>query len=335
MAAALPWISTAISAYGAVKGSQAGKVSAPAQRNYLGEMQSALQSQGAIQSDAIGLEAKWTPEWQKLQEQTLSSQLGTLSNVYGVAGQYSQGLQNAYLGMQAPIYGQVGQAARNAYQQTLDPTTAGLYASLSNQASAGLANGRNLSDQELRMAQGQARAAMAARGLQYGNQGIAAEVLGAYNLANAREDRARAFAGQVYGIGQNNASQAMSMYGTPLMSQLNQVSPVALLGTAATMQQSLGPKLFQPESQYNAGVYGANQSNDMNAALARSQANAGFSSGLLGLAGNVAKGYLSNPNLVGNNTTTTTNSTPSTNTGYNNPYNEAGGWTYSGDGASN
>lgn len=298
-----------VAAWGSIAGTAAGALSkpkgiqAPAQRSYLGEMQDALRSQGQIQGSLLDLERQYTPQWQQLQQETLSGQMGTLNSLYGQAGQYSQGLQNAYLGMQAPIYGQVGQAARNAYQQTLDPTTAGLYNSMASSAANGMANGRNLSDQETQMAQGQARAAMAARGMQFGNQAIAAEVLGSYNLANQREDRARNYAGQVYGIGQNNAAQAMNMYGTPLMNQMNTVSPTALLGSAGQMSQGLGAKLFTPESQYMAGVYGANQSNNTQTAIANSQAQAGWGAGMMSMAGNLGGAYLKNENLVGNKTT--------------------------------
>lgn len=279
-------------------------IQAPQQRNYLGEMQSALNAQGSIQGQTISQEAYWTPAWQQLQQQTLMGQMGNLNSLYGKANEYSSGLQNSYLSMQAPIYSQVGEASRNAYQQTLDPTTAGLYSTMASQAASGLADGRNLSEQEMRMSQGNARAAMAARGMQFGNQAIAAEVLGSYNLANQREDRARQYAGQVYGVGQNNAAQAMQMYGQPLMTQMNTVSPTSLLGTAGGMADGLGAKLFQPESQYNSGVYGANQSNEMNTSLANQQAQAGWSSGLMSMAGNLGSAYLKNPNLVGGSGTT-------------------------------
>jgi hypothetical protein len=298
-----------VAAWASIAGTTAGALSkpkgiqAPAQRSYLGEMQDALRSQGQIQGSLLDLERQYTPQWQQLQQETLMGQMGNLNALYGQAGQYSQGLQNAYLGMQAPIYGQVGQAARNAYQQTLDPTTAGLYNSMASSATSGMANGRNLSDQELRMSQGNARAAMAARGMQFGNQAIAAEVLGSYNLSNQREDRARQYAGQVYGIGQQNAQQAMSMYGTPLMNQMNAISPTGLLGSAGQMSQNLGAKLFTPESQYMAGVYGANQSNNTQTAIGNAQAQAGWGAGMQSMVGNLGGAYLKNENLVGNNTT--------------------------------
>lgn len=273
-------------------------IEAPKPRSYLGEMQAALTAQGQTQGMTLGQEARWTPAWQQLQKQTLMGQMGTLNSLYGQANEYSAGLQNAYLGMQAPIYGQVGQAARNAYQQTLDPTTAGLYSTMSNQAAAGLAQGTALSPQEIQLAQQSARAAMAARGMQMGNQAIAAEVLNSYNLGQQRQAQNRAFAEGVYGIGQSNATNAMNMYGSPLMSQMNSVSPSGLINSAGSMSQGLGPKLFQPESQYNAGIYGANQSNEIQTNLANHQAQAGWSSGFMSMAGNLGGSYLKNPNLV-------------------------------------
>lgn len=282
--------------------SKPSKIQAPPSRSYLGEMQDALNSQSAIQGQLLNLEGQYTPQWQQQQQNTLMGQMGSLNSLYGQAGQYSAGLQNAYLGMQAPIYGQVGQAARNAYQQTLDPTTAGLYNSMASSAASGLASGRNLTDQETQLAQQSARAAMAARGMQFGNQAIASEVLNSYNLGTAREDRARSYANQVYGVGQNNATQAMNMYGTPLMNQMSAYSPTGLLGTAGQMSSSLGSRLFTPESQYMAGIYGANQSNATQAAIGNAQAQAGWGAGLMSMAGNLGSAYLKNPNNIGDNT---------------------------------
>lgn len=250
---------------------KAPKISAPQQRNYLQEMQSSLSAQGGIQSQLLGLERQYTPQWQQLQKENLLGGMNMMTDLYGQAIPQSEALSNQILASQGSLYGNVGATARNAYQQTLDPTTAGLYSSLASQAASGLASGRNLSDQEMRMAQGSARAAMAARGMQSGNQAIAAEVLNSYNLANAREDRNRAFAGTVYGIGQGNAQQAMTMYGVPLMSQLNSVSPTSLIGQSGQFNESLGAKLFEPESQYNASLIGANISNTMQTNMANAQ----------------------------------------------------------------
>lgn len=278
------------------------KVKAPPPRSYLGEMQDTLNAQAGIQSQLLALERQYTPQWQQLQKQNLLGGMNMMTDLYGQALPQSEALSQQILSSQGKLYGNVGAMSRNAYQQTLDPTTAGLYSSLASQAASGLASGRNLSDQEQRMAQGSARAAMAARGMQFGNQAVAAEVLNSYNLANAREDRARQFAGQVYGIGQSNAQQAMGMYGQPLMSQLGAVSPTGLIGQSGQFNQGLGAKLFQPESQYNANLITANRQEEMQAQIANQQATAGMISAGIGAIGTMGGSFLGNAGLFGGKT---------------------------------
>lgn len=272
-------------------------IKAPPPRSYLGEMQSALDAQAGMQGNLINLERLYTPQWQQLQQQNLIGAMGNLNTLYGSAIPQSEILSNQMAASQGRVYAGVGQQARNAYQQTLDPTTAGLYSTMAQQASQGLASGRNLDAQETRMAQGAARAAMAARGMQMGNQSIAAEVLNSYNLANAREDRARQFATNVYGVGAQNAQQAMTMYGVPLMTQLGAISPTGLMGQASGYNAGLGAKLFQPESQYNANLISANRQEEMQAKMANQQAKAGMISAGIGALGMAAGGFLGNAGL--------------------------------------
>lgn len=280
-----------------------GKVKAPTPRSYLGEMQSSINAQAGIQPQLLQLEAQYTPQWQKLQQQTMLGGMNMMNGLYENAIPQSEALSQKMLASQGRLYGDVGATARNAYQQTLDPTTAGLYNTMAQQAASGLASGRNLSQQETQLAQQSARAAMAARGMQYGNQAVAAEVFNSYNLGNAREDRARQFAGNVYSAGQNNASQAMSMYGAPLMSQLSQVSPSGLIGQAGSYNAGLGAKLFQPESQYNSQLISANQQNELQAQMANAQAKAGMISAGISAVGMAAGGFLGNPGLFAGTTT--------------------------------
>lgn len=282
------------------------KVDAPNERGYLNEMQSALAGQMGIQGQLIGAENQYTPQWQAVQKQALMGGMGNLASIYGQTADQSMALQRQNLQGQGELYGQVGGYARNAYNATLDPTTAGLYNTMASQAAGGLASGRNLSPQETQIAQQSARAAMAARGMQNGNQAIAAEVLNSYNMGNAREDRARQYAGQVYGVGQQNASQAMSMYGQPLMNQMNQFSTPTLFGQSQQLYGGLGAKLFQPESQYNAELISANQQNQMQASMANAQAQAGMISAGIGALGAMGGGFLGNAGLFGAPTAATT-----------------------------
>ncbi|CAK0767244.1 hypothetical protein CCP3SC1AL1_400015 [Gammaproteobacteria bacterium] len=273
------------------------KVSAPPPRNYLKEMQTALNAQAAIQPQLLALERQYTPQYQQLQEETLMGQMGSLGSLYGEAGRLSQGLQAQYAGMQMPIYGAVGEMARGAYQQGLGAETMGLYNLMQQQAQQGLEAGYGLTPEMQRQAQQSARAAMTARGLAGGGQGVAAEVLNSYALGQQRYQQSLQNAQSAYGLGTQQFATGMGAYGTPLMAQLNQVSPSALIGTSGGMASSLGAKIFQPESQYSAGVYGANQANEMNARMANAQAQAGWSSGVMGMIGSVGAGMLANPGL--------------------------------------
>jgi hypothetical protein len=278
-------------------------VSAPPPRNYLNEMRTALDSQAAIQGQLLGLESQYTPQYQALQQQTLMGQMGNLGNLYGTAGQLSQGLQTQYAGMQMPIYGALGQMSRDAYQSGLGAETMGLYNTMQRQAQAGLDAGYGLTPEMQAQAQQSARAAMTARGLAGGGQGVAQEVLNSYALGKDRYQTSLANAQGAYNLGTNQFANGMATYGTPMMAQLNQVSPTSLIGTAGTMAGALGTKIFQPESQYSAGVYGANQANEMNTQLANQQAQAGWASGMMGMAGSLGGSLLKNPALFTGTTT--------------------------------
>jgi len=283
---------------GVLGGGKGGKISAPTNRSYLGEMQDALSSQGNVQDQLLGLERQYTPQYQSLQEQSLMGQMGSLQNLYGQAIPQSMALQSQYAQAQAPLYGQVGELSRNAYQQALDPNTRGLAAMMQQSAMSDLSYGRNLTPEMTQQAQQSARAAMAARGLT-GNQAIGQEVLNSYALQNQREDRARAYAGGVYNAGVAQQQAANSMYGAPLMANMNLISPSGMLGQAQQNYGNLGAKLFQPESQYNAGIYGANQSNQMQTQLANAQIAAGQQSGLMSMVGQLGGAYLGNAGLFG------------------------------------
>ena len=256
-------------------------ISAPPPRSYLGEMQDALKSQSAIQGQLLGLEKQYTPQYQELQKSALMGQMGTLNDLYQNAGMVSQGLQSQYAGMQMPIYGAVGQFSNQAYQQGLGAQTMGLYDTMQRQAQEGLDAGYGLTPEMQRQAQQSARAAMSARGLAGGNQGVAQEVLNSYALGQQRYQQSLANAQGAYNLGVGQFGQAMNTYGTPLIQQMQAYSPASLLGQSAAGYESLGAKIFQPESQYNAGVYGANQSNEMNTRMANLQAQSAFSSGLM------------------------------------------------------
>jgi hypothetical protein len=157
----------------------------------------------------------------------------------------------------------------------------GLYDSLLSSASSDLSAGRGLTPEMNKQAQQAAREAMAARGLS-GNQAVAAEVLLNYGMGQDRQDRARQFAGNVYGFGQGNFQNAMATYGNQFLGQSAAYSPANLYNSAYGMSQGLGAQIFQPESQYNANLVTANQSNDLQARMATANNKSAMTGAVLG-----------------------------------------------------
>ena len=261
--------------------SKPGDIQAPKARSYEGEMNSALDAQAGIQDRLIGLEGQYTPKYQELQKNTLMGQMGTLSSLYGTANQYAGQLGNQYMDTMTPLYQRAGQSAMGAYGSMLGSQAMGIYNTMGQQAQAGLNAGYGLNEQQQRLAEQSARAAMGARGMQFGNQAVAQEVLNSYNLGNQRYQQNLGNAQNYLNTSAQAAGQAYQMYGQPLMTQLGSYSPSGMLGTSATFAGALGTSIFNPESQYNADLISGNQSNAMNATLANQAADSAFSSGLM------------------------------------------------------
>jgi hypothetical protein len=259
-------------------------------------MLDAMSAQEAIQPRLLALERQYTPLYQQLQNENQMRGMQMMQDAYGQSIPRSAELSQQYAEAMQPALAGIGTSARNAYNATLDPSVSGLMGTLGQQATADLARGTALSPEEQQQSQQAARMAMAARGLS-GNQAVAQEVLNNYNLGRARQDQARAFAGSVYGLGQQAAQQSMSMYGNTMLGAAQNFSPAAMYGTTANMQQGLGAQIFQPESQYNAQMITANRKEAMDAQIANAQASNGLMSGVLGAVGTIGGAFLGNPAL--------------------------------------
>lgn len=270
------------------------KVKAPTPRDYKQEMMDAMSAQEAIQPRLLELERQYTPLYQQLQNENQMRGMQMMQDAYGASIPRSAELSQQYAEAMQPALAGIGTSARNAYNATLDPSVSGLMGTLGQQATADLARGTALSPEEQQQSQQAARMAMAARGLS-GNQAIAQEVLNNYNLGRARQDQARAFAGSVYGLGQQAAQQSMSMYGNTMLGAAQNFSPAAMYGTTANMQQGLGAQIFQPESQYNAQMITANRKEAMDAQIANAQSSNGLMSGVLGAVGTIGGAMLGGP----------------------------------------
>ena len=255
-----------------------------------------MSAQEAIQPRLLALEAQYTPLYQQLQNENQIRGMQYMQDAYAKSIPRSAELSQQYAESMQPAFASIGTSARNAYNATLDPSLSGLMGALGTQATADLERGTALSPEEAKQGQQAARLAMAARGLS-GNQAVATEVLNNYNLGRARQDAARQFAGSVYGMGQQSAQQAMSMYGNPMLGAAQNFSPAAMYGTTANMQQGLGAQIFQPESQYNAQLVTANRKEAMDAQIANAQSRNALTSGLMGAVGAVGGAMMGNPAL--------------------------------------
>jgi hypothetical protein len=272
------------------------KVKAPPPRDYKQEMLDAMSAQEAIQPRLLALEQQYTPLYQQLQNENQIRGMQYMQDAYGASIPRSAELSQQYAEAMQPAFSSIGTTARNAYNATLDPSVSGLLGALGQQATADLARGTALSPEEQKQAEQSARIAMAARGLS-GNQAIAQEVLNNYNLGQARQNAARAFAGSVYGMGQQSAQQAMGMYGNTMLGAAQNFSPAAMYGTTANMQQGLGAQIFQPESQYNAQLITANRKEAMDAQIANAQSRNALTSGLMSAVGTIGGAFLGNTAL--------------------------------------
>ena len=196
-----------------------------------------------------------------------------------------QGAQLRGLQERAPGYIQAFQQAQGvgginqALQQYTQQKLGGLQA-----------NGANLSPEEQRMLDQQARAGYAARGTSLGGQSNLAEVMNRYNARQAREQQLVALGTGLGGYFQQQAAPALtSFYQQPMYAGSfgGQAAQNAMMA-----QQQAGPQYFNPESQTGMGsIYGAYNA-QMQLAAGTAQANAAKSAGKMGAMGAIGGGLL-------------------------------------------
>lgn len=186
----------------------------------------------------------------------------------------------------------LGLRASEAYLNA-DPRTKGLIEELNRQAMENLkaAGSGELTSAQQRLAVQTARAGTTARGTTLGNQGLAAEVLSTYDLAEKRRATALQNAGAVLAL--NKATVA-----DPFMAVLGRQSGAFQAGIgqqqfASGFARNIGPSTFSPESQYAADLQNANQQTAAAYAAARAQVQSGIYSAIGGAAGGMMSGGLS------------------------------------------
>ena len=277
-------------------GSKTEVVQAPAAPNYQESMRSILQAQIDLAPQVYESEKTYQPKYQTLQDQIAKQAATSQINLYKqLQPSYSQleedymksqqGAQLRGLQERAPGYIQAFQQAQGvgginqALQQYTQQKLGGLQA-----------NGANLSPEEQRMLDQQARAGYAARGTSLGGQSNLAEVMNRYNARQAREQQLVALGTGLGGYFQQQAAPALtSFYQQPMYAGSfgGQAAQNAMMA-----QQQAGPQYFNPESPTGMGsIYGAYNA-QMQLAAGTAQANAARSAGKMGAMGAIGGGLL-------------------------------------------
>jgi hypothetical protein len=185
----------------------------------------------------------------------------------------------------------LGQRASQAYLDA-DPRSKSLIETLNAQAMADLNANGALTPEQQRYALQTSRIGMADRGLSMGNQGLAADVLGTYQMTETRRAAARQNAGAVLGLNKQFTADPfqaiLGRQGQAFNAGMNQQQ------FASGFSQSIGPRLFNPESQYAADLNNSNQQTAAAYAAARAQVQSAtigaVGSAIGGIGGGWAKG---------------------------------------------
>lgn len=251
-------------------------IEAPPPRNYGQETRDTLQAQIDLAPQRYAAEAEYAPKYAALNAQIARQLAPEVASIYGtIAPQLAQTeVQTRGIARAGDISDieTLGPRAREAIRAS-SPEAARLADTLAAQAQSGLAAGTRLTPEQQRMAQQQARAGMAARGLAESPRGVVEEAV--------RQQMMGA------GLQQQRQQQAMQgiaaqqgVYGDVFQQVLGRPSQAFAMAPGVFGQgQSMAPgMLFQPESQYAADIYGSN----MQSQLAARTASAANQTALIG-----------------------------------------------------
>lgn len=278
------------------------KVQAPPPRDAYKERSDEIRAQIDLAPQILAAERTLVPQFQQLQYQQMLGQSQNLRNFYREVMGDSANLLSEYGTTFSDALAPIAQRSRLTYEAGLGGGAA-LQNAMRGQALSELNAGMSLTPEMEREAIQRSRAAMTARGLAGGNQGIAQEILGGYNMGMMRQDRARSFAQSVFGNDVNVAGAAYAQYGSPLMQTgMNALSPMGLAGLSAQYNSSLGPQYINPESQYAANVNASNYNAELQARIATAQNKSALTSGIISGIGSIGGAAFGAGGLFGKST---------------------------------
>ncbi len=244
---------------------------------YQAELMGAPLAQARAIPKAIELERDLMPMLQSHYFGNLGTSARGVQNLYSSLESDSIAGQDRYSQQLLGLYGRMGAGATEAARGSLTADTRGIYDTFTRTANEDLALGTNLNAQETQIAQGAARAAAQARGLQFSRQGGDMEILNTYNMGQQRLAQRRQVAGQAYQMGRDLQGYGAQAYLSPAMQGSAIYSIPGLVGGAEGAMGNLGPQTLQMESQYMANL----RASRLQAQMAKDQAAATRSAGIM------------------------------------------------------
>ena len=244
-----------------------GGVNAPAERNYAQETADTLRTQLALAPEKYAAEAKYAPQYQKLQLDLLRSATPELLQLY--KDQISPAMSEAEAASRSRSragdiadISTLGPQARAAIKAA-SPEQAALADTLTAQAQSGLNAGSRLTPEQQRQVEQQTRGSFAARGLAGSpTAGLQEAVRSQMSGAGMQQQRSQ------QAMGALGASQGV--YGDVFQQVLGRPSQAfgASQGFVGQAQGFNPGQLFNPESQYAANLIGGNKQAELAARTA-------------------------------------------------------------------
>lgn len=251
-------------------------VAAPPPRDYAQETRDTLQAQIDLAPQKFAAESQYAPQYQQLNIDLARKAAPELMGIYEsiaprLSAQEAASRTASRAGDIADIES-LGPRAREAIRAA-SPEQAALADTMTRQATSALAAGSRLTPEQQRAVEQQTRAGLSARGLAGSGGGAVQEVVRSQLAGAGLQQQRQQQAMQALGASQG-------VYGDVFQQVLGRPSQAfGMLPGVSGQAQGFGPgQLFNPESQYAADIYGANQQS----ALAASTASAANRSALIG-----------------------------------------------------
>lgn len=252
-------------------------------QQYLTEARNALKVQSTLLPEQAVLEERLAPQLINTRMAGLKATGQGLLGLYGDLYAPAQQMQQRYATDQMAMLSGLGAQSTQAALGSLDPTTRAIYDTFGQQALTDLRAGSGLNAQETTQAQQAARAAGAARGVNFSRQGADLEILNTYNMGQRRLAQRQGVAQQAYQMGAGQQAVGLQGFLNPAYAASQQYGLSGLTAGASGMYGDIGASPFlQPESQYLANIRANRIQMETSIASANAQRSGGIFGGIAG-----------------------------------------------------